>query len=132
VKIEQMNARQFGQHLRRLGEKMQSKDVVWEELPGGRAKRVTPSRATKKRINDGLKRVRFHILHEVDDERMRQDRQWGGIKHDDKHTPADWVLFIIAHANKAIRHDNYRERMLKVAALAVAAVESYDRKANKR
>lgn len=82
------------------------------------------------------------ILDEVKDERARQDEQWGGPGHDDTHVPAEWFGFIqdqddhFTSASLSTRsHDEAfitataRERLIKIAALAVAAVESIDRKA---
>jgi len=70
------------------------------------------------------------ILQEVISERQRQDEQWGGIEHDDKHGPDDWVSFICYQANKISPYNSFtdnRERFVKVAALAVAAIERMDR-----
>ncbi len=74
---------------------------------------------------------------EVIAERKRQDRQWGGPEHDDEHGPDDWVRFINRHAAFAIDSvetlhasqglSEYRRRLVQVAALALAAVKSYDR-----
>ncbi len=68
-------------------------------------------------------------------ERQRQDAQWGGPEHDDKNTPNDWRGFIAEQLKKQSHSfvnpnpnfTEYRERMIKVSALALAAVESYDR-----
>lgn len=65
---------------------------------------------------------------EIVAERHRQDVRWGGPDHDDEHYPSDWVSYIKEHADKAL-NGNYRQRLIEVAALAVAAVESYDRRA---
>lgn len=70
------------------------------------------------------------ILREIQIERRRQDRQWGGDKHDDRHAARDFCDFI----QKQIRYmqglgtDNQpRERFVKIAALAMAAAEMLDR-----
>lgn len=63
-------------------------------------------------------------------ERMAQDRKWGGPKHDDAHDVSEWVVFIQEKLDRAEEADDdagYRRRMVQVAALAVAAVESLDR-----
>lgn len=63
-------------------------------------------------------------------ERMAQDRKWGGPKHDDAHEVSEWVVFIQEKLDRAEEADDdagYRRRMVQVAALAVAAVESLDR-----
>ena len=73
------------------------------------------------------------ILDEIRDERKRQDEQWGGPNHDDKHHPGQWLEYIKKFWDKANNpRDNFRHRMIQVAALAVAAVESHDRKVAER
>ena len=75
------------------------------------------------------------ILQEIKEEREYQDKRWGGVKHDDQHKPNDWIAFITGYAGRAydccMEHpgdlDDFRESMIKVAALAVAAVEWVDR-----
>ena len=71
------------------------------------------------------------IYIEIAEERARQDVEWGGSAHDDHHSPDDWALFIRQHLSQAVppiwRRDRYRKKMVQVAALAVAAVESHDR-----
>lgn len=34
------------------------------------------------------------IIGEIQRERVRQDKLWGGPEHDDMHTPDDWLRFI--------------------------------------
>lgn len=77
-----------------------------------------------------------YVLAEVAEERDRQDAKWGGPTHDDTHSPADFCSFIREHEARAeaalkglpIREfDDYRRQMLRVAALAVAALEQWDR-----
>jgi len=66
-------------------------------------------------------------------ERTRQDAQWGGPAHDDTHIEWDWFEYIgsqIQKANRdrwAIGESSPRERLVKIAALAVAGIESIDR-----
>lgn len=73
------------------------------------------------------------VLSEVAAERARQDEQWGGPEHDDEHVPFEWNGFIglqLDAADRAtVKRDRaqWRERMIKIAALAVAAIESHDR-----
>lgn len=59
-------------------------------------------------------------------ERLHQDRKWGGPQHDDELDEDDWDSIL----KDQINHFKvpFRERMLKVAAVAVAAIESADRK----
>ena len=84
------------------------------------------------------------VLHE----RAEQDKEWGGPGHDDQHTYPDWLRFIRHQLgsimiipggkpdfNAAMRDPNnllaFERRMVKVAALAMAAVQSARRKAQK-
>jgi hypothetical protein len=68
------------------------------------------------------------IINEIRRERAQQDRQWGGPDHDDEHSPSDWMHFIEAQITKFRATDeNARERLIKIGALAVAAIESLDR-----
>lgn len=75
-----------------------------------------------------------NIFADVAIERLSQDKKWGGPKHDDKHSARDFVMFIQEKSNIAATKayyadwDDVRKRLIQVAALAVAAVESLDRK----
>jgi hypothetical protein len=74
----------------------------------------------------------FKVLSEIHDERSRQDEKWGGSAHDDWHDKEDWIMFIKHYLSGAdLPMNNFREEMVKIAALAVAAIESYDRKNQK-
>lgn len=72
------------------------------------------------------------VLDEVNDERAKQDEQWGS-KHDDTHTAGFWTFLVMKHLGKvadAVCEDDYgtaRHKLIVVAALAIAAVESLDR-----
>lgn len=68
------------------------------------------------------------IWAEIQEERERQSKNWGGAQHDDQHTPNDWIAFIAYHAGRGSYRANFRTQMVKVAALAVAAIESWDRR----
>jgi hypothetical protein len=74
-----------------------------------------------------------HILDEVFTERARQDLKWGGAAHDDTHTTAEFVQLIEDYAgwSRTMAGMNSpgkaRARLIQVASLAVAAVESIDR-----
>ncbi len=69
------------------------------------------------------------VLDEVMEERRRQDEQWGGPEHDDGHINSDWVGFIGLQLGRlSVGSAAYRETMVKIAALAVSAIESHDRK----
>lgn len=67
------------------------------------------------------------VFAAVDAERERQDAKWGGAAHDDRHTEGDWRDFLYSYVQCPNIDD--RERFVKIAALAVAALESIDRKA---
>ena len=77
---------------------------------------------------------RKNILLEVDNERERQNQQWGGDHHDDQHITPEFCAWIDNYSGWASQKsqggDNVeaRKRLIQVAALAVAAVESIDRK----
>ncbi len=80
------------------------------------------------------------ILEEIKEERVHQNKKWGGADHDDLHGPYEWVAFITTYIGQSIQdivneNGNYqlnlrtfRYNMVKVAALAVAAIEAVDRK----
>lgn len=68
------------------------------------------------------------IFEEVGLERMHQDTKWGGPVHDDQHALGDWIDFIDEQQARAFEPHEGRERLIKIAALAVAAVQSLDRK----
>ena len=74
------------------------------------------------------------LLDEVRQERVRQDGKHGGESHDDKNSPHDWERKIARYNGWAAEMfdqgspDKYRRRMINIAAMALAAVESHDRK----
>jgi len=75
----------------------------------------------------------------VRDERAAQDEKYGGVEHDDTHTPNDWIVLVARYATKAAAYPacdgeftkesrvNFRKNMVRAAALAVAAIEYVDR-----
>lgn len=78
------------------------------------------------------------VIEDVKAERERQDERWGGPEHDDRHDVSDWCHFIQRQImdvqyndTKANDDETYdavvRKNFIKIAALAVAAVESIDR-----
>ena len=69
---------------------------------------------------------RITVYNYIDAERDRQDARWGGPEHDDRRGPGDWWSLVARQFSDAGTHD-HRTRLVKVAALAVAALESYDR-----
>lgn len=76
------------------------------------------------------------IFEGIEAERERQDRKWGGKVHDDAHSRRDWVAFIVRQLGHAEARSNnvgmgdYNYAMVKVAALAIAAIESTHRRFN--
>ena len=74
------------------------------------------------------------LLAEVAEERMRQDAKWGGARHDDEHSMAEFVQLIEDYAGWARTMagmkspEKAERRLIQVAALALAAVESSRRK----
>jgi hypothetical protein len=72
------------------------------------------------------------VLAEVASERVRQDAQWGGAAHDDHHSSFEWEDFRRKFERQVFFSRNdpiaQREALLKIAALAVAQIESLDRK----
>lgn len=71
------------------------------------------------------------VLREILAERLRQDVKWGGPAHDDEHTLHDWRAYINKQMSKmhGWNGQGARPYLVKIAALAVAAIESIDRKA---
>lgn len=74
------------------------------------------------------------IFSEVVQERIDQDEKWGGPGHDDQHNLYDWREFIAYRLNRMKTYDSSpegiadsRRRLVQVAALAVAALQSLDR-----
>ena len=90
------------------------------------------------------------IIEEIKSERRIEDKEWGGSEHDDAHEPEKWCGLLrhqIRLADRAtcslatdeITGDEerslivgYRERLIKIAAVALAATESLDRVMEKR
>ncbi len=73
------------------------------------------------------------VYADIRAERARQDAQWGGPEHDDRHIISDWrdyrqkfehrASVTVSGSNQAMR----RDALVKIAALAVAQVEALDR-----
>lgn len=77
----------------------------------------------------------IRVLCEVIEERERQDAEWGGPEHDDRHSPHDFARFVngktgrvYGYADTEANAVEARRRFVQIAALAVAAIESIDRK----
>lgn len=76
------------------------------------------------------------VIDEITAERERQREQWGDA-FDDDNAPHDWAAFIMHYTAIGItarlgaaRGRPFREAMLKVATLAIAAIEAHDRRAS--
>lgn len=81
--------------------------------------------------------LRAKVLADVMLERQSQDQRWGD-QHDDEHNEREWLAIIWSYLRHAEHqppdrtlYTRYRENLIKVAALCVAAVESIDRQAAK-
>jgi hypothetical protein len=80
---------------------------------------------------------RHNILMEITAERNYQDQKWGHEVDDLKNTPWMWTAYITQYASKWMigrfiplgtdNIDTFRAMMVKVAAIAIAAIESVDR-----
>jgi hypothetical protein len=77
-----------------------------------------------------LNKVREEFLACVLGERLNQDEQWGGPRHDDEHIYFNWLSFIRKQTMKKFlfRPSLFEVTMVKIAALAMAAYESSRRK----
>lgn len=79
--------------------------------------------------------MRFQeIILEIDRERDSQELEYGGHGHDRDYSVNDWIALITKHAGKAAcvspyyeeGKEIYRRQMIRVAALACAALEALD------
>ena len=90
----------------------------------------------KRRSTEAREWFRDILGPEIKTERIRQAAQWGGPGHDDGHDRCDWVRMIERFTALADRPGNaaafeiFEAQMMKVAALAIAAVQSSRRKRN--
>lgn len=102
-------------------------------------KAPTEERERNGRVSDIPDRTtpeRMAIFMEIERERLFQDEKWGGPDHDDAHSVRDWISFIVVYLGRAVGRQSRRGRKLsfsrialvKVAALCVAALESFDRR----
>jgi hypothetical protein len=73
---------------------------------------------------------RDYIWKDILVERASQDFKHGGVSNDNRNTLADWQNWIRRHVDKASRPNlpySPRYQLVRIAALAVAAIEAYDR-----
>ncbi len=75
------------------------------------------------------------IFGQVSEAREEQDRQWGGPEHDDTRSRAAWLILIEEHLARARGDadgvkdaDEWRRRVVSIAAVAIAAIEAHDRR----
>lgn len=75
------------------------------------------------------------ILQEIRNERLRQDQEWGGPEHDDAEPLGHFLEYIAEKlCPQAVLDlmeedvEDVRRRLIQIAALAVASVESLDRR----
>ncbi len=87
------------------------------------------------RNKGGAMERRKAILNEIADERDNQNERYGegwgdGPTFDDLNTANDWIAYITRHAGKAVtfpwQPKVFRECLIEVAALCVAAIEKLD------
>lgn len=72
------------------------------------------------------------ILNKICEERKRQDDKWGRSKT--KHSIDEFLAFIEFQMLKMLQSDTpliHRKRLINISAIAVAAIESIDRKTTK-
>ena len=69
---------------------------------------------------------RSEIFEAINSEREYQNQRWGN-SFDEKNTPNDWVAYIAKYLGQSVTmpysDPTFRQQMLKVASLAVAALE---------
>lgn len=84
-------------------------------------------------VDEAKKRMAIYM--EIDDERGNQESLGYDPDHDDEHNPRDWASFMLIYLGKAMSNESgwgrtlkfIRRRFIQVAALCVAAIESFDR-----
>jgi hypothetical protein len=69
------------------------------------------------------------IFDEINRERLYQDERWGN-EFDKLNSPNDWVAYIVSYLGRAVtmpwNYLYFRQALIKVAALCVAALEQND------
>ena len=77
------------------------------------------------------------IYEDIQEERERQNAEWGGEEHDGQHTHRDWCSFIVRKLGNAQQSAeqghwaSYQKEMIQVAALVVADLEVLQRVHNR-
>lgn len=95
---------------------------------------LTPATATGTGMTDEQIRATKKVLDDVLSERMRQILDKGfDIEDDDQHSTDEWLtllsryILLAAGAAGAADGPRYRHRLVQIAAVSAAAMESYDR-----
>jgi hypothetical protein len=79
--------------------------------------------------------MRNNIITEILAERKRQDKIWD----EQNHSPYEWLIILmeeVGEASKAaldtlgVNDLEYREELIHIAAVTIAAIESFDRSLN--
>ena len=63
------------------------------------------------------------MLNALCAERQAQDAQWGGREHDATHTIEEWQQYLHDHTARLTSDPDPKQRLIKIAALALAAAE---------
>lgn len=74
---------------------------------------------------------RSDLLHAIDSERKRQDKKWGGPRHDDQHSDEDWARYRGKFARRLRAARSRADKvtaLVRIAALCVAQAESIMRR----
>jgi hypothetical protein len=77
--------------------------------------------------------TRAEVYALIDGERAYQDRKWGGMEHDERHTYFDWFRFIqdrtrkvlLTPASSDLAREDALDKLREIAALATAALELF-------
>ena len=83
------------------------------------------------RIIEDLQNERVYQVTRGREGKIEGESGWS-YEFDDSNTVSDWTRYIVNYLGKAggttkVEPENYRKNMIKVAALAIAAVEAFDR-----
>jgi hypothetical protein len=74
-----------------------------------------------------------HPIYDIIEERKAQDKEHGGPAHDNTHPPKDWIAIAGDHYGRAAAAPHagaratYRQQMVRLGAISLAALETFDR-----
>lgn len=78
---------------------------------------------------------RSDVLAQIEAELDRAVEKWGGATADDRLDRLTWLRLLDEHRIRATRYgasdDEYRHELIVIAALAIAAIEARDRRAQR-